>query len=389
MAQEQPAGGRGPEVRPRPRLVLAAVLSVIILVGAAALAAAVWRPSTGEPTAVPGAAPGVAAASSASRSTPSATPAELRPGSTLEPDVTAQTQTPAQAQANAKPRSGSGGRLDRATDAEGSKKLARRVEALLAQNVAATVFRVSTFNVLGASHTRTGGNKGTRPSGAARMGWVVQLLERHRVDVVGFQEYEPVQDLQFRRLVGDSWQVFPGPHPVRGAIRQSIAWRTDTWELVDSDTVAVPYFRGKLIPMPVVLLAHRATGRQVYVANFHNPATTGQYGQNEAWRDRATQIEIDLVNRLRTSGVPVIVTGDMNERDEYFCKMTSQAPMVAANGGINAGGACAAPRPSVIDWIFATTGVTFSDYVRDVSPLVRRASDHPMFAATVLLPTGP
>ena len=34
-----------------------------------------------------------------------------------------------------------------------------------------------------------------------------------------------------------------------------------------------------------------------------------------------------MVNRLRTeTGLPVFVTGDMNERDEYFCQMTTQRP---------------------------------------------------------------
>ena len=373
-AQQQSSGASGP-VRPRLRLVLAALLSVLLVVGAGAVAAAVWFTSPGgDPQASPGTPAASPEATSESSRAPSAVPAEPHPGTTLETEAT--------------PR-GAGNGAD-AGETRRTRKLARRVEALLAQNVGATVFRVSTFNVLGASHTRKGGNKGTRPSGSARMSWAVQLLEKHAVDVVGFQEYEPEQHFQFRRLVGRSWQVFPGPHPARGAIRQSIAWRTDTWDLVSADTVAVPYFRGKLIPMPVVLLANKATGQQVYVANFHNPATTGQYGRNEVWRDRATQIEIDLVNRLhRSTGLPVIVTGDMNERDEYFCKMTGQAPMVAANGGSNVDGVCVAPRPSVIDWIFATRGVTFSDYVRDVSPLVRRASDHPMFAATVLLPASP
>ena len=378
--QERPPGiGSAPEGTRRTRLILTAVLSFLMVLGAVSVAAAVWFFSpAGKPEAPPG------ASSQAHLAAPGdppqrsrAGPPEAHPGATLEPD------------GGESARSGSGGRQGASAEAKRSRKLARRVEALLAQNVDATVFRVSTFNVLGASHTRKGGNKSARPSGAARMGPVLRLLEQHQVDVVGFQEYEPEQHFAFRRLVGRSWKVFPGRHPVRGAIRQSIAWRSDTWELVRGDTVPVPYFRGNLIPMPVVLLAHRATGQQVYVANFHNPATTARFGRNEVWRDRATQIEIDLVNRLRTSGIPVIVTGDMNERDEYFCKMTSQAPMVAANGGSNIGGVCVAPRPSVIDWIFATEGTTFSDYVRDVSPLVRRASDHPMFAATVLLPTDP
>ncbi len=48
---------------------------------------------------------------------------------------------------------------------------------------------VASFNVLGHSHTTSGGNKPWMASGPARTQGMVALLRRHRVDVAGLQEY--------------------------------------------------------------------------------------------------------------------------------------------------------------------------------------------------------
>ncbi|MGZ4468575.1 MAG: hypothetical protein ACXVXB_08840, partial [Nocardioidaceae bacterium] len=131
-----------------------------------------------------------------------------------------------------------------------------------------------------------------------------------------------------------------------------------------------------------------ATGLEVYVANFHNPASVPRFRDQQHWRDVATGMEISLVNTLhQETGLPVFVTGDMNERDEYFCRITAGTGMVAAAGGSNTG-SCAPPRPIGIDWIFGTPGVQFSGYTVDRSPLVQRTTDHPVVISQVHL-TGP
>ena len=66
-----------------------------------------------------------------------------------------------------------------------------------------------------------------------------------------------------------------------------------------------------------------------YFSNFHNPADTATYRRQGKWRPEATRIEIALQNQLQPSGIPRFMTGDMNERDAYFCRVTKGAPVKA------------------------------------------------------------
>ena len=130
-----------------------------------------------------------------------------------------------------------------------------------------------------------------------------------------------------------------------------------------------------------MLLRNRATGGEFWVVTIHNSPRT-----QEADRDSATAAEIALFNRLRATGRPVLVTGDMNEKAEWFCKASTGAGMVAANGGSGAGGCVLPPGPLRIDWIMGGGGVDFSGYVQDACdargdhrPLLRarRRDRHP------------
>lgn len=241
-------------------------------------------------------------------------------------------------------------------------------------------FRVSSFNVLGASHTTARGNKPRYASGVDRMSGTVRLLESLDVDVVGLQELELVQLRALKRMTGDRYAVYPGPTLGRGSMRNSVAWRQDTWELVDARAVPIPYFRGKRVAMPYVLLRHRESGQPVWFVNIHNPATNKKRGDNERWRDLGTRLEITLANRLnRRTSLPVVLMGDFNERQEAFCKVTGGG-LVAANGGTAR--PCRPPADIGIDWIFGTRDIEFSDYQRLESPLVDRLTDHPVLVST-------
>ncbi len=245
-------------------------------------------------------------------------------------------------------------------------------------------FVISSFNVLGSSHTRPGGNKPGMASGTTRMQWAVQLVERHGVDVVGFQELEEDQLHTFNRLAGGRFGIYPGMQLGKPETRNSLAWRTSTWQLLEAQYIDIPYFDGNLRKMPVVLLQHRATGRQAWFANFHNPASTKRVGNQQHWRNVATAKEIDLANRLRASGNPVFFTGDMNEKASYFCALTGRAPMIAANGGSNSGG-CRPPGNMKIDWIFGSNDASFTGYFADRSAMVQKTSDHAMIVSRAVL----
>jgi endonuclease/exonuclease/phosphatase family metal-dependent hydrolase len=265
------------------------------------------------------------------------------------------------------------------------KKLSLRPVVLAARRMARTptVFRVSTFNLLGASHTAPGGNDHGYASGARRMANAVQLLHQYDVDVVGFQEMEPVQYSTFMGLTGHAWGAYPGPTLDPGSIRQSVAWRLDDWTLVKADSIAIPYFHGENIRMPVVLLRNRASGEDVWFANFHNPATTPAHGNNQRWRTVAEGREIGLVRQLEaTSDDPVVITGDMNERAEYFSRLAGATDMCPANALISSPGLCAMPGHMDVDWIFGSPEITFSDYVSNQDTFVRHTTDHPIVVST-------
>jgi hypothetical protein len=242
-------------------------------------------------------------------------------------------------------------------------------------------FTLSSFNVLGSSHTPPGGRYADGPT---RMKWAVQLLNSHSVDVAGLQEMQYDQLTTFLQVTNGAWGVYPGFQLRKRDTENSIAWRTNQWTLVSATTVTIPYFDGNPRPMPVVLLRNRATGVASYFANFHNPGDTAQHRNQGAYRQQATTIEIALANDKVKSGIPLFVTGDMNDRAPYFCRMTGEAPrMKAARGGTNINGVCDAQRPRAVDWIFGRRATAFTNYVEDRGPLVAKTSDHPMIVSDV------
>ena len=243
-------------------------------------------------------------------------------------------------------------------------------------------FVLSSFNVLGASHTRNGGRG--RTSGVVRIRQAAELLARHAVDVAGFQELQQVQARELLRVENGSWALFPGPGRDKDS-ENSVGWRTSRFELVDATTIPIPYFDGHHRQMPVVLLRDRASGVQAWFGNFHNPAETARYHHQQGWRNLATQQEIGLANRTRTTGVPLFITGDMNERAPYFCRLTAHTDLHAAHGGSNGPAGCDAGRPRAVDWIFGGPAATFSGYDEDRSHLVDITTDHPVISTRVHL----
>lgn len=248
-----------------------------------------------------------------------------------------------------------------------------------------TSFTLSSFNILGSTHTESS----TRyASGVERVGLAVRLLDRHGVDVVGFQELQMDQFEELIRIAGDRYGVYPGGVD-RRTVQNSIAWSLASWRFVEGHTVPIPYFDGEEWQMPVVLLQNLQTGQQAYFANFHNPATNKRHPGNQKWRTEATAREVALANSLYyETGLPVFITGDMNEREEYFCAMAGGARMKAANGGRFKNGVCTPPpSPMPVDWIFGARGRgAFSNYVRDDSRLVNRITDHFVIRADVAIP---
>ncbi|MGA8209145.1 MAG: endonuclease/exonuclease/phosphatase family protein [Nocardioidaceae bacterium] len=233
-------------------------------------------------------------------------------------------------------------------------------------------FTVASFNVLGASHTLRG--KRGMASGARRTLGVVRLLNRHRADIVGFQELQRPQYVAFRKRVGHRYAVW---HPGTDT-DNAVAWRRDRFRLVKARSLRVPYFEGRVRRMPVLRLRDRHTGKAVAVLNVHNPADTRQYPRQGRWRRVAVSREVALVRWLaRRNRTPVLVTGDMNDRRDVYCRLTASGLTHAAQGP-RPRGRCRPPRRAGIDWIFGTRKVRFAGHTRDASALVRRTTDHPL-----------
>jgi hypothetical protein len=243
-------------------------------------------------------------------------------------------------------------------------------------------FTVSSFNLLGASHTPASG----RPApGSARIVWADQLLQRHHVDVAGFQEMQASQVTKFLSITRGAWALYPGLQGKKQHDSEnSIGWRTRTFELVQATTVNIPYFDGHPRAMPLVLLRERSSGMMTYFANYHNAAETGKYRNQGRWRIAASRVEIALQNQIVHHGIPRILTGDMNERAPYYCRVTARAPLKAARPtSIWRNRVCRADKPRAVDWILGSLRVEFSNYIEDRGPLVDRTTDHPVIVTDV------
>ena len=250
-----------------------------------------------------------------------------------------------------------------------------------------TTFAVSSFNLLGYGHTAASGTRKGWADGVTRMKWATQLMADHSLDLIGFQEMQKPQFKEFEKLVGSTYDLYPGNQLTTAAMANSIAWRRSMWKLIETRTMAVPYFHGNTIRMPYVLLQNRQTGREVWVYNSHNAADA--HGPAQKWRNAATQLEVQLVNQLRTDypEIPVLITGDKNDRDEYFCPLVTQTEMQAANGGGVSDGRCVTPANMPVDWTLGSSDVLFTSWLADRSRLVRRTTDHPLVVSQAYLPS--
>ena len=249
-----------------------------------------------------------------------------------------------------------------------------------------TAFRVMSFNVLGNSHTAGGGNKPGYASGAARIAMALQILRSFQVDVVGLQEFEPIQNYT---LPASRWRPV-GHLPGHGSwARRACATRSPGAPTSGSCRPRAPcpspYFRGNRVPMPYVQLENRETGQRVWFINIHNPTSNAKRGQNERFRDLGTTLQVNLANRLKAAtGDPVILMGDFNERAEAFCRVTGGGKFSASAGG-SVGGPCRPPGDLGIDWIFGTLDLSFESHVRTRGGLISRATDHPVVVADAVV----
>ncbi|MEJ7831375.1 MAG: endonuclease/exonuclease/phosphatase family protein [Nocardioides sp.] len=236
-------------------------------------------------------------------------------------------------------------------------------------------FRIGTFNVLGSQHTVPGGPRSRQyPPASVRNGGAVSLIRDHGVDVLGTQELQADQLGALQSATGMA--AFPGYQFGERETDNSILYDDSIFEFVSGDSFTIHFMRADR-PQTILRLRHRATGREMYFLNMHASAGEGQYAVT---RRAGHYTAIDAVNRLKAEGLPVFLTGDMNDRAEFFCRVAPATGLVASIGGSTAGG-CSPAGALAVDWVLGTGGVGFEDYREDRSTL-GRISDHHFVSST-------
>jgi hypothetical protein len=230
-------------------------------------------------------------------------------------------------------------------------------------------FRVGSFNVLGSQHTEPGGVRASWPPASVRTAGAAELVGKHGVDVLGTQE---LQADQLRGLQGRTGMAaYPGFAWGEAETDNSILWDPGVFELVEGSQFTIT-FMGRPRPQAIVRLRHLATGRELYVVNTHPSAGDGRY----ATERRNGQIAlVNVVNDLQATGLPVLVTGDMNDREAFYCNVVPAAGLIASNGGSYGNGCQPPPEPIPVDWVVGS-GATWSGYWRDTTPIPRKISNH-------------
>ncbi len=239
-------------------------------------------------------------------------------------------------------------------------------QARLAALRKVSAFRIGTLNVLGSNHTQGEGGFGP---GTARAAREADLIRSRGIDLIGLQEVQRDQrGVLAARLPGMS--IWPQEGLGPQGYRLQIAYSNARFERIGQGSSSHEWL-GMNVPIPWVLLRDRESRAAFYVVNSHNAPNALQ-----ASRERSTAIEVALVNELKKSGRPVLMTGDMNEKHSFFCRISAGTQMRSANGGSWDGG-CRAPGGDVrIDWILGAGDVTFSGYVQDGTTRATGMSDH-------------
>lgn len=255
-------------------------------------------------------------------------------------------------------------RVDRA------ERRAMRAEveaARLAELRKVSSFRVGTLNILGSNHARGGTSRAAREA---------DLIRSRGIDLIGLQEVQRDQRGVFvSRLPGMT--VWPQDAHGRQGYRLQIAYSNARFERVDGGYVTHNWI-GMQVPIPWIELRDRESGARFFLVNAHNAPNDMQ-----ASRDVSIGIEAALVNRLKATGKPVLMVGDMNEKQSFFCKMAARTQIVSANGGSWSGG-CRPPGGDVrIDWIVGAGDLTFSGYAQDGTTRATGMSDHYLIYADV------
>ena len=238
-------------------------------------------------------------------------------------------------------------------------------------------FNVATFNMLGNSHTN--GRGGFR-SGASRMKGARAYLKKHGVALAGVQELERKQAAAFLKQTRGKWGMVGAPSRSGKSTdtRNSVIYLKSRFTVVKSSYVPIKYFHGKRVNVPLVKLKSKTSRKTFWVLNTHNPAD--MRGSNRKYRAVSVSRQLKRIHRLESRGATVLYTGDMNAKQEFFCRATKSGILKSASGG-SSGKRCRYPKANGIDWVLGTKDVQFRKWRSDKSTRSKGVSDHPIVVA--------
>jgi hypothetical protein len=255
---------------------------------------------------------------------------------------------------------------DRVQEAE---RLARDVRRRRLRRTAPFDVRIGTFNVLGSQHTAPGGERRNYPPASVRSPAQAAFINEHGLEIVGMQELQEDQLNSITSRTGLT--AYPGYAWGPKETDNSILYDADRFEMVSGDTFTIP-FMGRPRPQPILRLRVRATGREFYVVNTHPSA--GHYGKYASERFHGQDVLVGILNGLKATGLPILVTGDMNDRAAFYDRVVCRGGLVSASGG--SGCASRPPQMWAVDWVVGSPAVSFTDYVSDSGPGDRKLTDH-------------
>jgi hypothetical protein len=235
-------------------------------------------------------------------------------------------------------------------------------------------FQIGSFNVLGSQHSAPGGDHARYPAASVRNGGAVARIRSFGVDILGTQELQADQLNALTSMTG--YAAYPGYAFGARETDNSILYDDSQFEFVSGSYFTIHFMHANR-PQTILRLRHRDTGREFYVLNMHASAGEGQYAVT---RRAGHYTAAATVNRLKAEGIPIFLTGDMNDRVEFFCRVAPITGMISADGGSLAGGCHTGASPAV-DWVLGWGGVSFSNYIEDRSTL-GRVSDHHFVVGT-------
>ncbi|MCW2735474.1 cutinase family protein [Nocardioides sp.] len=227
---------------------------------------------------------------------------------------------------------------------------------------------VMTFNILGSQHTAPGGARPNFAPGRVRTEWAKNLINQRGATLVGLSEPQPDQITALDVATNGAFSFYPGNTMGYDAAPQSVMWKDSEWSYVWGNTLQMP-FMGASRPQALVRLRNTSTGREIYWINAHLSP-----GKMQTDRDKGMDIIKQTVKQLAGDGLPVLVTGDLNEHAKAFRRIACPTDLNAAVGGETKGAACRLPKAMRVDWIFGRG--SFDNTEVNQGAQVRRTTDH-------------